>query len=403
MMVDIEKIEVGERLRSRLDPVKLQLLADDMERNGQLQEIVVAIKWGANGRGTTVIESATLIAGYRRLEAAKLLGWTQIRCTRQLGGDIDPDSVVDLLRAEFSENEMREDFTEMERVAFGVKIKECIAEVARERMLAGKKVDYEYDPETGNKVWRQDDIELTDDKTSDPWVKIPKGIDDSKEYSGGRASEYAAKEIGMSDKKFRQGEYVLKHGSDEQHTAINRGEASISGVYNELKQKTKKSSPAVDVITYRDQPAAPANTTYTLKDTVTAEQESSETDFYETPARPVVPLNIELPSSPKHKNESSEELAMEALTPKEREAVECHSALNAMTSEQKVVELQSQLKSERSRAVAAESELARLKVELHNAVYHRDEIIESHERQLEAAYARIKEREDKYEPNQHTT
>ena len=47
MLIDIEKIEVGERLRSRLDPGKIRLLADDMEHNGQLQEIVVAIKSNA--------------------------------------------------------------------------------------------------------------------------------------------------------------------------------------------------------------------------------------------------------------------------------------------------------------------------------------------------------------------
>ena len=149
-------------MRSHLDPVKLRQLADDMERNGQLQEIVVAIKWGMNSRGVTIVEQATLIAGYRRLEAAKLLGWTSIRCTRQLGGDIDPDCDVDLLRAEYSENELREDFSEMERVAYGVKIKERVVAAARERMLAGKKLDYDYDPETGYKVWNEN----TDDGAS---------------------------------------------------------------------------------------------------------------------------------------------------------------------------------------------------------------------------------------------
>jgi ParB-like chromosome segregation protein Spo0J len=162
MLIEIEKIKAGERLRSRLDPVKLRQLADDMERNGQLQEIVVAIKWGTNSRGVTVVEQAALIAGYRRLEAAKLLGWTQIRCTRQLGGDIDPASAVDMLRAEFSENEMRENFTEMERVAFGAKLKERIAKAARERMIAGKKLGYEYDPESGYKVWSDGDSSTQD-------------------------------------------------------------------------------------------------------------------------------------------------------------------------------------------------------------------------------------------------
>jgi ParB-like chromosome segregation protein Spo0J len=87
MLIEIDKIEVGERLRTRLDPVKLRQLADDMQRNGQLQEIVVAIQWG---KDMSTVEKAILIAGYRRLEAAKLIGWTAIRCTGRLGGDLDP-------------------------------------------------------------------------------------------------------------------------------------------------------------------------------------------------------------------------------------------------------------------------------------------------------------------------
>lgn len=253
MHIDIDKIEVGERLRLRLDPKKLRQLADDMERNGQLQEIVVAIRWGVNSRGATIVEGARLIAGYRRLEAAKLLGWSTIRCTRQLGGELDPESGVDLLRAEYSENELRENFTEMECVAFGVKIKERIAAAAHERMLAGKKAEYEYDPETGYRVWNEDSEPSDESETAnaddtDPWVNLPKGTDEALQYTGGRASEFAAKQIGMSDKKFRQGEYVLKHGTEEQQSAIDRGEASISGTYNELRPKQVNSALAGGIL-----------------------------------------------------------------------------------------------------------------------------------------------------------
>jgi hypothetical protein len=57
--------------------------------------------------------------------------------------------------------------------------------------------------------------------------------------------------------------------------------------------------------------------------------------------------------------------------------------------------------SQKSRAAIAETELSRLKDELHNAVYHRDGIISSLERQLEAAHTRINELEAKYEPTEH--
>jgi|GEM_PF-494644 len=318
MLIDIGKIEVGERLRSRLDPVKLRELADDMERNGQLQEIVAAVEYDENARSTTV-KRARLIAGYRRLEAAKLLGWTQIRCTRQLEGDIDVNSEIDLLRAEYSENELRENFTEMERVAFGVKIKERIAAAARERMLAGKKPDYEYDPETGYKVWNTnaDDIADTDETTNtDPPQNLVEGIGEVKQdYFGGEVNDFISQRIGMSKEKFRQGEYVLKHGTKEQHAAIDRGENSIFGVYNEIKPKpAPPPSPPL-----REQPP-PKTPTFTVKNTA------------------------KLP-----------------------------------TPEERIAELQSQLETERSRAVAAENEVKRL------------------ETALAAANARIKELEAKYE------
>jgi len=393
MQIDIEKIEVGERLRSRLDPVKLRQLADDMERNGQLQEIVAAIKWGTNSRGTTVVDKATLIAGYRRLEAAKLLGWTTIRCTKQLDGDINPDCKIDLLRAEFSENELRDDFTEMERVAFGVKIKEQIAATARERMLAGKKVDFEYDPETGYKVWNETSTDITDDNTpavevasmtadpplnlvegiadnnplktaSDPVLNSAQGLVETEQYDGGKVIEYVARKIGMGKDKFRQGEYVLKHGTEEQHAAIDRGETSIFGVYNDLKLK-------------------PAPVTIPATGTI----------IHLPPTVPAAPPKNDHPKPAKL---SKEEHAMAAPPPKEREIVERNNAFTAMTPEQKIVELQSQLKEARARAAGAESDLAREKELRQNVEYHLGGTIEMLKGQLEAAHARIKELEERF-------
>ena len=39
MLVDIEKIEIRERLRAGLDPDKLRLLADDMERTDSCRRL----------------------------------------------------------------------------------------------------------------------------------------------------------------------------------------------------------------------------------------------------------------------------------------------------------------------------------------------------------------------------
>lgn len=389
MLIDIAKIEVGERLRSRLDPLKLRQLADDMERNGQLQEIVVAIKWGINSRGATIVERATLVAGYRRLEAAKLLGWTQIRCTRQLGGDIDPDSAVDLLRAEFSENEMREDFTEMERVAFGVKIKERIAAAARERMLAGKKPEYEYDPETGYKVWNEDDeqdvadtaIVHDGDNTADPTLNSAEGTDETLRYGGGEVNVFVAQKIGMGKDKFRQGEYVLKHGTEEQRTAIDRGRASISGVYTGLKPKPPKPAPT----SRREQLTAPTDT----------EPATSES----RPKTSGEPAAFTLASRSRAAKKDPFFLKLKA---EEADAVRKRREYDALPPEGKIAELERQLREARARAAGAEFELAREKELRYNDNYHRDGTIENLKGRLKtlgaalaAAEARIQELEEK--------
>jgi ParB family chromosome partitioning protein len=329
MLIEISKIEVGERLRSRLDPEKLRQLADDMECHGQLQEIIVAIKWGEGGRSKSIVEKATLIAGYRRLEAAKLLGWTSIRCTKKLSDKIDTDSDVDLLRVEFSENELHESFTEMERVAFGVKIKERIAAAALERKRTGKRLDYEYDPETGYKIWQKGCEETAIDLPSDS----KEGISDQKQYNGGEVDDYVANIIGVGRTKFKQGEYVLKHGTEEQHAAIDCGEASIHGTYHDLKQKERSSKP-------------------------------QKTD----------PL-------------------MEKLKAEEAEAVSKRQEFDALPPDGKITELQRLLRDTNARAADAESRLARTIELWQNEKNHLEGKLENLSNQLEAAQARIKELE----------
>ena len=438
MLIDINKIEVGERLRSRLDPQKIWQLANDMERNGQLQEIVVAITWGNDSRS---VERAILIAGYRRLEAAKLLGWTEIRCTRQLGGDIDTNSEVDLLRIEFSENELRENFTEMERVAFGVKLKERIAAVAKARMLAGKKADYEYDPETGYKVWRDDDMDATDEYEDSPDTDPPPNLVEGManvHYDGGEVNDFVAREIKMSKEKFRQGEYVLKHGTEEQQAAINRGEASISGTYNAIRPKPQSSSvpkraEAVNKNTsdvpLRKEPVAEPKTqreihqrTATVSDEPTEQTPIAESPFEQrtgnlqsvadvstesipTRTRPEKPKATDTPAPKSKSTKPPMTPQMERKMQEEEERIRKVKEWDAMPPADKVVELEKRLKAEESRAFNAESELREFMERTHNKIYHAEgtiELLRSQKQELETALsvanARIKELEDMYEP-----
>jgi hypothetical protein len=125
----------------------------------------------------------------------------------------------------------------MERVGFGVKLKERITEAALERKRAGKNLNYAYDPETGYKIRNEhtqmQNVSETENTNTvnDPGLISAQGSLPEEQYDGGRVTEFIAQKIGMGKDKFRQGEYVLNNATEEQQTAIDRGEASISGTF----------------------------------------------------------------------------------------------------------------------------------------------------------------------------
>jgi len=117
----ISAITIGDR--ARRDMGDLRGLADSIATHGMLHPIVVR-------------PDGMLIAGHRRIEAAKLLGWDEIPATV-----VD---VADLLSAERDENAERKDFTPSEAVSIGRLIEEAHrakieAKVHESAVLAGKK------------------------------------------------------------------------------------------------------------------------------------------------------------------------------------------------------------------------------------------------------------------------
>ncbi len=91
MKLNISEIRVGNRIRR--DPGDLSELKDSMRRLGLLQPILVDT-------------NNILVAGYRRLESAKALGWDSIE-TRL----VDVQDKRDRLIIEADENITRRDFT----------------------------------------------------------------------------------------------------------------------------------------------------------------------------------------------------------------------------------------------------------------------------------------------------
>jgi ParB family chromosome partitioning protein len=104
MKVKISEIKIGNRFRKDLG--EIHTLADSIKEIGLLQPPVIN-------------ENKELIAGARRIEACKLLGWDEIAVTIV--------NLNDIIKGEFHENVVRKDFTMSERVAI-------LEEVERQRI-----------------------------------------------------------------------------------------------------------------------------------------------------------------------------------------------------------------------------------------------------------------------------
>lgn len=102
MLVDIDKIIVGERIRR--DFGDIQELADDIKQNTLLNALVVT----PNGEGTYL-----LIAGERRLRACRMLGYKAVPVNT-----VGVDDAEQALMMEISENECRKEFTKTERLEY---------------------------------------------------------------------------------------------------------------------------------------------------------------------------------------------------------------------------------------------------------------------------------------------
>lgn len=122
MLIDIDKIVVGDRIRK--DFGDIQELADDIKENTLLNALVVT----PNGEGTYL-----LIAGERRLRACKSLGYKAVTVNVVAAEDAEQ-----ALRMEISENECRKEFTMTERLAYAEKLQAIKAAEAYKRMHAGK-------------------------------------------------------------------------------------------------------------------------------------------------------------------------------------------------------------------------------------------------------------------------
>lgn len=275
-------------------------------------------------------EDYRLLAGLRRLRAVESLGHDDIDINVVAPADAEAE-----LWVEISENEQREPFTFSEKMDFARLLEEIERAKAKERMSQGGKggIGTEGVPETA------------------PLEK-------------GKRREIVADKLGMGRTTYDCAKYIADNAPDEVIEELDQGQRSIGGTYNELraKEKAAKTSPpavAEDNLVNNDE-----------EDDVSDSGLGSHNDV-------------------SHPSSSPTGL----LTPAEEEAAQKIREFNAMTSDEKVVELQRQLKVERARAAHAESELARLKELRHNDNFHKDGIIKNLEQRLFDAEARVQELE----------
>ena len=96
MLIPIKDIKIRKRVRKDLG--NLDDLKDSLRTYGLLNPITINRKY-------------ELIAGERRLQAAKAIGWTNINANV-----VDNLSEVDELEMEIEENNQRKEFTEQELI-----------------------------------------------------------------------------------------------------------------------------------------------------------------------------------------------------------------------------------------------------------------------------------------------
>jgi len=130
--ISVERIKVGERYRKDLGDIGS--LVASIDKLGLLHPIVVNLGVEEPGKRSGSPTCYWVIAGFRRLEAVRKLGWKSIPVT--IANNLS--DAVEQLRAERDENICRQDLTPSEAVALGKRLEELERPKAQERKAEGQ-------------------------------------------------------------------------------------------------------------------------------------------------------------------------------------------------------------------------------------------------------------------------
>lgn len=194
--VKVGSVKVGDRHRTELGDIDA-LMASMREIGSLLQPIVLD-------------KDLHLVAGFRRLEAAKRLGWATISA-RIVNG---LDDAVKALHAERDENTCRKDFTPSELVSMGLAIAAVEAPQAAERQRLGTLA--------------------------------------SNEAEVGRTDEKVAEALGTSRASYQRAKAVVAAAEDDTHpahaaavdarAAMDAGEMSINGAAERVRSAKRRAA-----------------------------------------------------------------------------------------------------------------------------------------------------------------
>ena len=201
--VPIFAIQVSTRIRK--EPGNLSELADDLQKHGLINPITVMDC--QNGR-------YQLIAGLRRLEAAKLIKMMELRATV-----LSPMQAQEMLEIEIAENEQRLDFTTAERLEYAEKIKAIEQAKARERMSLGGKGGI------------KDGV--SDDEGKRVCAYLPKG----------QTRDQIANKVGFSSSRQMERAGIIAEKRPELLPKIDSGETTIYGAYRKTVGSNDEKAP----------------------------------------------------------------------------------------------------------------------------------------------------------------
>ncbi len=179
VMLPISEIKIKNRFRIAYR--NIDLLAASIEEHGLLHPVVVN-------------EENVLVAGARRIKAYEYLGKDRIPARRI--------NIANMVRAEYAENQCREDFTLDERVVIGASIEK----------------------ELGNRQGQRSDL-----------------LSHDGDEVTGRTDEVAAKLAGFGSRNtYHQAKFLAEHADDLTKEDIDNGVTSVSAEYQKLKKEAKK-------------------------------------------------------------------------------------------------------------------------------------------------------------------